>query len=90
MLNTLNRKHPKQKLFSRLQTDIRKSIKYRITSTLRRTFFSHFPEMKSRAYLKFRLLFFTLRKCRRHHCPLKKNGLAKMGRIYYMYYIHFK
>jgi hypothetical protein len=49
----------------------------RINSNLRRTFFSHFSELKIKARLKSKVLFFTLRNSRKHHFARRTGGLAK-------------
>jgi hypothetical protein len=39
--------------------------------------FSHFFELQIRARLKFEVLFFILRKSRKHHFPRKRSRLTK-------------
>jgi hypothetical protein len=51
--------------------------KYHVTSNLRRNHFSHLSELKIMVRLEFKVLYFTLRKFRKHNFPRRTSDLAK-------------
>ena len=57
--------------------------KYRVTSNFGRDHFAHLSELKIMARLEFEVIFFTLRKFRKHNFPRRTSDLAKTSSGFY-------